>query len=771
MNTIPAFVNGHETFNNGSHPQLEVAKRDGRRIPYDRSKILKAIFSCLVEGCGEDESEADVISFKVTDAVERILFSKQINKGSVGIEIIQDLVESQLMALEQFEAAKQYILYRDDRRRRREEELKNIDPELKAHFKDSLKYFTGLNPLLQQIQAFDKFSRFRYEWGRREIWPETVDRVIDYFKRHARTKFPGVVTEETWDQLKHSILWLETSPSMRCVQMAGPALERCHVGVYNCSFLALDSPTALAEDLYILMQGTGVGFSVEDEYAVDKWPRVKRNTGRKTNYIVGDTTEDWCEAWKHSIGIWLDGGDVNHDLSPIRKENTPLKVKGGRASGPGPLRDLLAFGRSTILSRQGRKLLSINIHDMACMTHRIVQMGGVRRASGISLSDLNDDLMRGAKRGEFFNDFPHRNQANNSAVYDEKPSPLEFMEEWLSLAKSRSGERGIFNRGSLIHQIPKRRKLVWYGTNPCGEIILRDKQFCNLSIAVIRPGDSWDKIREKVIIATIWGTLQASMTKYNYLRDDWRINSEEEALLGVDLLGHLDHPLLRPGAHNREALLEELKQLTIDTNVEWAKKIGINPSAATTCGKPSGDSSVFFDTAAAFKAYHGPFYIRRLRMALQNPVSRILQEVGVPNFKDYDKSGLLVFEIPARAPEGSIILGQQTAIEQLENWLTFKRHWTEHNPSVTIYVRDSEWFEVGNWVYQHWDEVGGLSFYPYDDSVYPQAPYETIDAEEFHRRNLELPSEIDWSHILLYEEADMTELSQQYACIGDKCAM
>jgi ribonucleoside-diphosphate reductase alpha chain len=410
---------------------------------------------------------------------------------------------------------------------------------------------------------------------------------------------------------------------------------------------------------------------------------------------------------------------------------------------------------------------------MACMTHRIVQMGGVRRASGISYSDLDDLLMRHAKRGSsWLNDHPHRNQANDSTVYEEKPSALDFMDEWLALGRSGSGERGIFNAGSLHLQIPSRRKKTRLRGNPCGEINLRNCQFCNLSIAVIRADDTKEEIRRKVIIAAIWGTLQASMTDYLYLRKLWKENSEEEALLGVDLLGHLDHPLLRPDCPDkweREQFLDELRQLVISTNREWARKIGINTSAATTCGKPSGDSSVFFDTAAGFKPYHGRYYLRRIRLKANNPIVQVLKEAGVPHTKDYDKSGLLVFEIPARSPENAILLGDQTAIQQLENWLVYKIHWTEHNPSVTIYVKDHEWLEVGNWVYSHWDEIGGLSFFPFDDSVYPQAPYQTIDESEYNRLMKNFPTEIDWSRIVFHEDSDMTELSSQYACTGGKC--
>ena len=761
-------------FGDGSEATaFKVVKREGHQVEYDRYKITVAVGKCLMNSCGESEKDSIIIGASVSEAVERVLISRMNGHREVTIETIQDLVETQLMAQGHHEAAKHYILYRDNRRRAREEEARNITPELKLKFTEGNQYFNGINPILQQIQAFDKFSRFRYEWGRREVWPESVDRVLSYFQWHANRKFPGVVPEEIWRELHQALLHLQASPSMRSIQMAGPALERCQMGSFNCSFLDLNSPTAFSEDLYILMQGTGVGFGVEDEYAVDKWPRVRRNTGYKTRFTVEDTTEGWCDAWKFGMETWMEGGDIEFDTSGIRKEGAPLKIKGGRASGSGPLIALLNFGRSTIFSRQNKRLTSLNLHDMACMTHRIVQMGGVRRASGISFSDLDDLLMRHAKRGSsWMNDHPHRNQANNSAVYQEKPTALDFAEEWVSIGRSGSGERGIFNAGSLPLQIPSRRKKVRLRSNPCAEVILRDCGLCNLSIAVIRSTDTKEEIRRKVVLATIWGTLQASMTDFLYVRKEWKENAEEEALLGVDLLGHLDHPLLRPDCPDkweREQFLDELLQSVIGTNREWAFKFGINPTAAGTCGKPSGDSSVFFDTAAAFKAYHGKYYKRRLRFKANNPIAKVLEEAGVPHSVDYDKSGLLVFEIPARAPENAILLGDQTAIQQLENWLVYKTHWTEHNPSITVYVKDTEWLEVGNWIYQHWDQVGGLAFFPYDDSVYPQAPYETIDESTYHRLMANFPTSIDWSRIVMHEENDMTELSAQYACSGDKC--
>jgi len=902
----------------------------------------------------------------------------------------------------------------------------------------------------------------------------------------------------------------------------------------NCAFQFIQDTQDLAEELYILMQGTGAGFSVERRYAVEKFPRVKRQDPKQEveTYVVEDNTEGWCRAYKYGMDTWIDGRDVKYDFSQVRPENTPLKTKGGRASGPGPLRDLLEFARTQVLKRQGRTLSSLDIHDINCYAHRIVKMGGVRRASGISISDLDDHEMRDCKRGEFWNHNEQRNQANNSAAYEEKPDQVTWMEEWLMLAKSGSGERGIFNRGSLAQQFPARRNSTdhLFGTNPCvsadtwvhtdegpkrvsdlldapftalvdgqahratafwqtgvkqlyrvkvangmslrltahhkvlvvshqtrkvqrtewrplkdvrpgdaivlhnhrgaiwtgagtysegqllgslvgdgcfgsqdqahldfwgedreemrewavetvhaavgarsdccgttqssnvgkvrvqsanlgrladsygidrdkhlgdrveqtssdfhagffrrwfdadgsvqgtqqkgvsvrlahsnlanlrvaqrmlarlgvnsvvyperrpegfrelpdgqggtkeywcnadhelviandnlfafrdfigfgssikandlddrlsdyrrkpnrdrfaeavvsiepdgvepvydctvegphafdanglyvhncGEIVLRHKQFCNLSIAVIRPEDSLKVIREKVVIATIWGTLQSTMTKFNFIGDTWRENSEEERLLGVDLLGFLDHPLFQDNEQAGE-ICEELKQLVIDTNRQWAQHLGINPSAATTCIKPSGDSSLFFGTAAGFKGHHGQYYVRRTRSTPQNPVARMLIDAGVPWHTDYDKTGI-VLEFPIKAPETAVLLENQTALSQLKKWKTFKQHWTEHNPSVTIYVRPDEWLEVGKWVYDNWELIGGLSFMPYDGGVYHLAPYEQIDQEEYNKRIESFP-DINWAKLVRYETEDMTDLHQQVACTGGACEL
>ncbi len=751
---------------------LKVTKRSGDEVAYASDKIVQAVRRCFVNSCGmADDEETLGKARSVAAEVEHLLM---VEHPPITVEKIQDKVEVILMAKGYFDAAKEYILYRENHRKLREEQ--EVDEVTKAIFAEGCKVFTGPNSTIQIFQAFDKFARFDWSAGRREVWPESVDRVIGYARDHMIASFGRPVLEPSmWDDMRQSLLRLEAAPAMRVVQMAGPALKRCQTGVYNCSFQFLREPRDLAEEMYLLCQGCGVGFSVEHQHAVDKWPRVKkqRANAKPETFVIPDTTEGWCEALRVGMETWLDGHDVVFDHSQIRPKGAVLKTKGGRASGPQPLLDCLTFARGRILARQGDRLTSLDLHDIACYTHRISGVGGVRRASGISLSDLDDVDLRQCKSGSGWRETnPQRDQANNSAVYDERPNAVEFIEEWLALAKSYSGERGIFNRGALRRQLPPRRKLGRYvlGCNPCGEIYLRHKQFCNLSIAVLRPDLSWEEVRRRVQMAAIWGTVQSTMTNFNYVGSDWKKNCEEERLLGVDLLGHMDYPALQPNAPDLAARLQELRDLAIQTNAEYAQTLGINASAAVTCGKPSGDSGVFFDCAPGFKPWHGQYFIRRARVQPDNPLAKVLRDQGVPCYDDAYKTGLWVLEFPCRAPEGALVLGGQSAIEQLEHWKVFKQNYTEHNPSVTIYVKDDEWLAVGHWVYANWDVVGGLSFLPYDGGVHTQLPFETISKEEYEQRMAAFP-EIDWSRLVRYESEDMTTCHQQFACTSGACSL
>jgi ribonucleoside-triphosphate reductase (thioredoxin) len=749
---------------------FQVIKRDNSVVPFDENRIFLAVKACLESepiSCPADKvtQQAETVSNLVCS------FLRGQEQRKLKVALIQDTVESQLMALGLYADAKKYVLYRAEKDKQRSH--LEISPDVQAAFDANDQCF---ETDLQKFQALDKFARYDEVKQRRETWPETVNRVMQFFKKHMtefqidNPKYIHAITEDEWRSLQDNLLNLSASPSMRCVQMAGPSLERCHVGVYNCAFQFIQNTVDLAEELYILMQGTGAGFSVEYIYAVEHFPRIKRQKQAPVPlHVVSDDTEGWCEAYRLGLDAWFNGLDIDFDYSEIRKEGSRLKTKGGRASGAGPLKELLEFAKRRILSKQGQYLTSLDLHDINCMAHRIVKMGGVRRASGISLSDLNDDQMRDCKQGEFWSTNNQRNQANNSAVYNEKPDPVTFLQEWLALAKSGTGERGIFNRGALKKQLPKRRKSNRvFGTNPCGEIILRHKQFCNLSIAVVRAEDTYEEIVKKVELATIWGTLQSTMTKFNYIGKEWKDNCEEERLLGVDLLGFLDHPLFR-NLETAKTTLAKLQARVLEVNEAWAMRLNINPSAATTCVKPAGDSSVFFNTPAGFKGHHGQYFVRRVRAGYSNPVAKMLRDYGVPCFHDYDSSGW-VLEFPVQAPKNGVLLEQQTALSQLELWKVFKVHWTEHNPSVTIYVRPEEWLDVGKWVYDNWDIVGGLSFLPYDGGTYPLAPYEVITEADYNKRRDAFPK-INWAFLTHYEKSDTTDLHQQFACTGDKCAL
>lgn len=559
----------------------------------------------------------------------------------------------------------------------------------------------------------------------------------------------------------------------------------------NCAYIELSSLKAFSELLYVLMQGTGCGFSVESE-VIEQLPRIKRQKKRPaTQHVIPDTTEGWCDALYVGLNAWHLGCDIVFDYSQIRPQGAVLKTKGGRASGPEPLKRLLTFVRDKVLSRQGACLTTLDAHDIACFCGDIVQVGGVRRAAEISLSDLDDMDMRRAKDqsvlfgtqdGKYTPRNTQRFMANNSAVYTSKPSAVEFMEEWLSLAKSGTGERGIFNREGVNKQLPKRRKKGRFGPNPCGEIMLRSRQFCNLSIAIARADDTVETLTNKVRLAAIFGTLQSTLTNFSYLSDEWKKNCEEERLLGVDITGQMDCQLLRPdmgygsdtdgNSVERQELLRQLRQVAIETNAELAAKLGIKQSAAVTCVKPSGNSSVLFNCSSGLHARFAPYYIRRVRVGAYGPIAKVLKDAGVPYQPEVgqslDSATVLVFEFPVKSPEGAVTVDQLNAIDQLDNWLVLKRYYTEHNPSCTIYIAPDEWIEVGRWVYHNWDFIGGLSFLPKDGGAYDLAPHEAISREEYERRAAATP-EIDYSKMARYEREDMTTSAQEYACVAGNC--
>jgi ribonucleoside-triphosphate reductase len=582
---------------------------------------------------------------------------------------------------------------------------------------------------------------------------------------------------ELTDETREDDLWCLQVDQDESFVLAGGIVTR------NCAYLPLDSWEAFGELLYVLMQGTGCGFSVEIDY-IDSLPRIKRQKDQKARkFTVPDTTIGWCNALTTGLAAWSNGEDIEYDFSRIRPQGAVLKTKGGRASGPEPLRQLLHFAKERLLKSQGRRLDPIDAHDIACFCGHIVQVGGVRRAATISLSDLDDRDMRDAKSGQYWLHNVQRAMANNSVAYSERPKATVFMEEWLALAKSGTGERGIFNRGGLKTQLPARRKKSRdFGINPCGEIILRQRQFCNLSIAIARPGDTQESLARKVRLAAIFGTLQSMLTKFQYLPESWQQNCEEERLLGVDITGQMDCEILRPetdykrdlgfaGDSTRQRLLDSLAKVAIDTNAEYAKRFGIPQSAAVTCVKPSGNSAQLFNCSSGLHPRYAKYYIRRVRIGGYTPIAKLLKDAGVPWAPEVGQEAatatVLVFDFPVAAPHGAPTRHDLSALQQLENWLDWKDFYTEHNPSVSIYVSDDEWPAVGAWVYDHFDRIGGLSFIPRDGGAYELAPYEEITQKEYTKLLSNFPK-IDFSKLPTYEKEDSTEINREFACSGEK---
>ena len=629
----------------------------------------------------------------------------------------------------------------------------------------------------QDFIHLSRYSRWLPDEGRREQWDETVDRLIGFFDRHLSENYEGFKFEKYKKEIRKNVLDLNVMPSMRALMTAGPALERDGVAGYNCSYLHINKPRCFDEMMYILMCGTGVGFSVERNF-VEKLPTISEEfADSDTTIVVADSKIGWAKAYRELISLLIGGQVPKWDLSKIRPVGARLKTFGGRASGPKPLAELFRFTVDTFKKAAGRKLTSIECHDVCCKIAEIVVVGGVRRSALISLSDLTDDRMRHAKDGQWWSTEPQRALANNSACYKSKPEIGTFMDEWVSLYRSKSGERGLFNRDAAKKQVEKigedRRDPNYnFGTNPCSEIILRDKEFCNLSEVVVRADDTIETLKEKVRLATIIGTLQSTLTNFRYISSDWKKNCEEERLLGVSLTGIMDSKLTNGDGKQEdlENLLEELRQVSVDTNKKIAKELGINQSASITCVKPSGTVSQLVDAASGIHSRHSQYYIRTVRADNKDPLCDFMKSKGFksePCVMKGDK--VTVFSFPIKSPSGAITREDKTAIEQLELWLTYQRCWCEHKPSVTISVREHEWLDVGAWVYNHFDEVSGISFLPYSEHSYKQAPYQECDEETYLELLSETPTDIDWSQLQEFEDDDQTSGSQTLACSGDSC--
>lgn len=740
-----------------------VQKRDGVIVPFDIEKVVNAINKAMLAAGEGSIKEAELVSNRVIMELVRIT---KVHKNFIPtVEGIQDAVEKELMLADYVKTSKNYILYREERARLRSHSI--IVPEhIKKLAEESKKYFR--NPLSEFVY-YRSYAKWIEDEGRRETWIETIDRYVDFMK----SKIGNKLKESEYEEVREAILKQEAMPSMRLLQFAGKAAEKTNVCAYNCSFIAPSSFQDFGEIIYISMCGTGVGFSVESKN-IQSLPQIKNQIGKKLPvYVVPDSKEGWADAFVYGMKTWFEGNDVEFDFSQLRPAGSRLMTMGGKSSGPKPLIDLLGFTRERILKRQGRHLRNIDAHDIICKIGECVVSGGVRRSALISLSDLDDQDMRDAKNGQFWINEGQRMLANNSAVYNTKPTETEFLKEWIALMESGSGERGIFNRGSLPKTLPKRRleKSSNYigemGTNPCGEVILRSKQFCNLSEVVARAEDTEESLMRKIRIATILGTYQSSLTKFGYLSKEWKNNCEEERLLGVSVTGQWDSKLSR----NPE-ILKKLKAETIRVNKIYAKRFGIGESTCITAVKPSGTVSQTVDCSSGMHPRHAPYYIRRVRISATDSLFKMMKDQGVPYHpevgQNHDDANTFVLEFPMKAPENAICKDDISAIDQLEHWKIVKVNYTEHNPSVTVSVGENEWIQVAHWLYQNWDIVGGLSFLPRTNHVYQLAPYEAIDEKTYNELISKMP-DFDFSKMMTYELRDETEVKQELACVSGVC--
>jgi len=740
-----------------------VKKRDGRVVPFDQARITNALYRAM-----QVTKEGDLTKDpgRLSDIVMNEMAKKFSPDYIPHIEEIQDFVEEALIVEDFAKTAKAYILYRNERTQVREKQ-KFVPDNVRALVAESREYFR--NPLSEFIY-FRTYSRWKEDEGRRETWVESVARYMNFMRENIGDK----LSESEYADIKNAILQMRVMPSMRLMWSAGEAARKTNVCAYNCSFIAPSKLEDFAEIMYLLMCGTGVGFSVESQ-TVQELPIVKRQTGKvHETHIVEDSKEGWGEALTKGLKIWYKGEDIKFDYSLLRPAGAYLHTMGGRSSGPEPLRALLDFSRAKIMSRPGKRLTNVDVHDIICKIGEVVVMGGVRRSALISLSDLDDEEMRDAKKGQFYLTDPQRSLANNSAVYNEKPTTQQFMEEWLALAKSGTGERGIFNRGSLKTQLPQRRWKVFAddaataGTNPCGEIILKSKQFCNLSEVVAREDDTEETLLEKVRLATILGTYQSTLTDFKFLSEEWKRNCEAERLLGVSVTGQWDSPAVRNGD-----ILKKMRELAVETNKEYAERFGVNQSTCVTCVKPSGTVSQLVDASSGMHPRHSQHYIRRVRISATDPLFQMLKDQKFPYFPEVGQAEgtatTYVLEFPVRAPHNTAVFRNDlTAKEQLEYWKLVKENYTEHNPSVTVSVGNNEWIETANWLYDNWDELGGLSFLPRADHVYQLAPYEEIDEARYNELVSRMPN-VDFSQIVVYEKEDQTMGAKELACVSGVC--
>ena len=745
-----------------------IRKRSGEVVPFDLEIVARAIFKAF-EVTGEgSEPESYVLAnyvFRTLLDLRSELVSKRLGaKFLPTVEMVQDLVEKELMKNGFTDTAKKYILYRN-RRSELRAAFGPVPEAVRKAVEESSKYFSSS---YAEYIFYQFYSRWVPELGRRETWIETVNRYMDYMKESMGDK----LSAKEYKEVEEAILNQDICPSMRLLWSAGKACRQSNVWAYNCSYIAPTCPQDLGEIMYISMCGAGLGFAVEWEN-VQQFPQIKKQIKEKpAMHIVHDSKEGWADAFVLGLKAWFEGRDIKFDYSMIRPAGARLETAGGKASGPQPLMELMEFARRKIFAKQGRRLSNIDMHDVICKIGMIVVAGGVRRSALISLSELEDTEMRDAKKGQFYLTEEQRSLANNSAVYNAKPSAEEFLDEWTALVKSKSGERGIFNRGGLEKQLPARR---WdaikderqIGLNPCGEIYLRSKQFCNLTSIVIRPNDTVETLKKKMELATLLGTYQSTLTNFGYLSKKWKENCEEERLLGVSLTGYYDNPVIRD-----DKVLSALRKDSIETNKKYAERFGINPSTAITCVKPHGNSGQLLGVGSGMHPWFAPYFIRRVRISHTDTLLKMARDQGVLCLPEVGQSEVssttFVLEFPVKAPEGAIFKDEASALDLMKEWKRLKEHFVEHNPSATIYVGPDEWMTVGNFVYENWDWVGGLSFLPRSEHVYQLAPYEAITKEEYERR-VKVIGKIDFSKLSQYEAADNTTGAKEFACVAGLC--
>lgn len=729
-----------------------IRKRDGRIVPFEIERIENALARCFA-------SFGRMPAIPLGDLARQVGNIVAAKYDQPTVENVQDIVEMVLQAAGEFEAAKRYILYRAEHAKLRAE--RPIPEEVRAAFAESDHYFPTD---LQKFQFYDKYSRFNYDLGRRETWIETVDRSVAFLHELAGDRLPA----ETYERARRGILEMRAMPSMRLLAMAGTAARRNNVTIYNCSYLPVESIDSFVEALIISMSGCGVGYSVERRY-VENFPRIRRQRGTPpATFLVEDSAEGWADAVRFALETWWEGGDVKFDLGMLRSAGSPLRTKGGRASGPEPLRKMFEFIRTRILARQGSFLRPIDAHDVMCAVGNAAVSGGVRRTAMISLFDYDDAEMRQAKNGDFERENSQRWNANNSAVLPRGGlTQLEFAKFFLDMVEGGRGEPGIFNREAALVMKPERRQEAEFGTNPCGEIVLRPWQFCNLSVAVARKEDTYETLREKVELATVIGTIQSLATNFPGLRPIWQTNCEEERLLGVDINGQLDSPIAQDADVQRR-----LREVAVQVNRGVATQLGINQSAAVTCVKPSGNSSQLLNCSSGIHTRWAPYYVRNVRVAAHSPVYKVMRDAGAPmdpeNGQTPEDANTWVLHFPVRSPEGAITRKDRTAIQQCEYWLQNKLGWTEHNPSVTITYQPHEVLDLMKWVWEHRDYLGGITFLPAFDAMYDQMPYVDIDAHEYEKLAEHFPA-IDFSKLYRYEEEDLTTAAQELACLAGVC--